>query len=237
MSKTKSRKELDPLDRMRQTFDDDAARFEVEDARTKDDITAACSYWVGYPMWLEAIRGHAGHDWRADNRRRDAYHALNFVHLQATHVLMCEAEKHGLDPSPLHECGRVVREIYAADPAKYYTGRNDGWPDCMGAARYALPTGQQEALRDGAAVFVRLAIKPDLDGAREPEGKLPAARRGRGRKKLSPREDKRRMKIIERWDQAKEDGVSKDDFCKDENITPRFLQTCLDWLRQRETRA
>jgi hypothetical protein len=160
--------DLDRLDRMRrELFEADAARWETG-SRTKDDLTVAFGYWIGYPMFLESV----GHDWHTDQTRTAAYYALNFAHTQATRVLMEEAEKQGLDPHALYECARVVEEIYADAPEKYYAGLHDTWPDCMGAARYSLPAGQQEALRAGEAVFVRLAVKAGIDRTVKPS--LPA---------------------------------------------------------------
>jgi hypothetical protein len=161
--------DLDRLDRMRrELFEADVARWQ-KGSRTKDDLIAAFGYWIGYPMFLEAV----GHDWHTDTKRTAAYHALNFAHTMATRVLMEEAEKHGLDPHPLYECARVVQEIYADAPEKYYAGPYDTWPECMGTARYSLPAGQQDALRAGEAVFIRLAVKAGVDRTVKPS--LPLA--------------------------------------------------------------
>lgn len=150
--------DLTSLDRLRREhFEADTVRFR-DGKRSKDNLIAAVGYWIGYPMFLEII----GHDWHTDSARTDAYYALNFAHTQATHLLMEESEKFGLDPHPLYECARVIQEIYANAPEKYYAGPNDTWPECMGTARYSLPAGQQEALRAGEATFVRLAVKLGL---------------------------------------------------------------------------
>ncbi len=146
--------DLDAVARLRRQFEADARRW-IEGLRTKDNLIAAFGYWIGYPMFLKLI----GHKWRADTERTAAYHALNFTHRQATTVLMEEAEKHGLDPHPLYECTRVVQEIYADEPERFYIGPYDTWPECMGRSRYTLPAGQQDALRAGEAVFIRLAVR------------------------------------------------------------------------------
>jgi hypothetical protein len=150
------------LERLRRQFEADALRWK-EGPRGKDDLVAAFGYWIGYPMFLEMI----GHEWGENPARTSAYYALNLVHHRATHVLMEEAEKHGLDPHPLYECARVVQKIYAGEPWKYSAGPHDTWPECMGEARYALPAGQQEALRAGEAVFVRLAVKAGVGNKRD----------------------------------------------------------------------
>ena len=143
------------LERFRQeVFEANIERWKTG-RHTKDDLVAAFGFWVGYPMFLEVI----GYDWQDNSIRREAYYALNHAHIQATQLLMKEAEKHGLDPFALNECARVVQEIYGHQPGKYYTGRYNTWPGCMGQARYKLPPSQQQALREGEAVFIRLAVK------------------------------------------------------------------------------
>lgn len=122
------------------------------------DLVPVFGYWVGYPLFLELIGFGGG--WAKSPETVQAYYALNSTHTAATHILMSEAAKRGLDPHPLYECGRVVQEIYLADPELCVkrTGATSGtWPECMGAARYSLPAVQQEALRAGEAVFIRLA--------------------------------------------------------------------------------
>ena len=74
---------------------------------------------------------------------------------------------------------------------------------------------------------------------RSPQGqrrspKKPAGRRGR--KELPAKKSKRRMGILERWDRAGGAGISRKQFCDDEDITIRELQKYQDWLRQRENR-
>ena len=81
---------------------------------------------------------------------------------------MKEAARRGMDPHALYECGRVVQEIYRADPdlcVRRAGAIHGGWPEALGAARYSLPTGQQEALRAGEAVFIRLAVATDVGQA------------------------------------------------------------------------
>ena len=72
---------------------------------------------------------------------------------------MVQAEKCGLDPQPLFECGNLLKELYSREPWRYYAGHVDTWPECMGTERYSLPAGAQEALRAGEAIFIRLAVK------------------------------------------------------------------------------
>lgn len=143
------------------------AKLLEKGGRAKDAIVAAFAFWVGYPHLLELIGRNvkivgpmpARLAMGPPKASGAAYHALNAAHYRATHFLMAEAEKCGLDPHPLFECGQIVQELYAGEPWKYYAGLHDTWPECMGTGRYSLPAGQQEALRTGEAVFVRLAVK------------------------------------------------------------------------------
>jgi hypothetical protein len=129
---------------------------------SQDDLTAAFGYWIGYPSFLDLI---ACADWPEGNKSL-AQNNLDAAHNAATHVLMHEAGKAGLDPHALYECGRVVEEIYRAAPERIYQrGTYDTWPECMGPWRYELPEGQQAALRNGEAVFVRLAVHLGIEAS------------------------------------------------------------------------
>jgi len=144
---------------LRQAFEADAARFQGESF----DLASVAGYWIGYPLFLEWIG--FGRDWSSHPETTAAYRALNQAHAQATRVLMKEASKHGLDPHAIYECGRVVQEIYLTNPGlcvKRTGATCDTWPEGMGAARYSLPAGQQEALRAGEAVFIRLSVAMDI---------------------------------------------------------------------------
>jgi hypothetical protein len=59
----------------------------------------------------------------------------------------------------------------------------------------------------------------------------------RGRKKLSPKESQLRQEILGRWERAGQARVTREQFCKDEEITSRELQIFQDWARQRENRS
>jgi hypothetical protein len=149
---------------------EEAAKLLEKGERTKDTISAAFGLWIGYPHLLELI----GHNTRVRgpmpacitlDRSESSWHAydvLNIAHYHATHFLMVEAKKCGLDPHPLFECGNVIRELYAHEPWRYYAGLGEYWPQCMGNARYSLPASQQEALRAGEAVFMRLAVELEV---------------------------------------------------------------------------
>ena len=146
-------------DSVRRASEADAARFGGD----SPDLPAVFGYWVGYPLLLEWIG--FGRDWSARPETISAYYALNHAHTQATRVLMREASRRGMDPHALHECGRVIQEVYKADPdlcRRRTSSIADTWPEGMGAARYALPAGQQEALRAGEAVVIRLAVAMDV---------------------------------------------------------------------------
>ena len=144
----------------RQQFEADIVQFQKA---SKSDLASVFGYWLRYPLFLEFIGFDS--DWGTYPETVGAYHALNHVHTLATDILMKEAAKHGLDPHALYECSRVTKEIYRNDPdlcIRRPGAINDMWPSSMGKARYALPVGQQQALREGEAVFIRLAVKLSL---------------------------------------------------------------------------
>jgi len=144
---------------MLRSFEADAVRLRGE-SLTQDDLAAAFGYWIGYPSFLEWIICAPWPD-QVKRRGRDA---LDAAHHAATHALMHEAGRRGLDPHPLYECGRVVEEVYRQDPNKLYQrGTYDTWPERMGSWRYDLPAGQQDAIRAGEAVFIRLAVALDIE--------------------------------------------------------------------------
>lgn len=124
-----------------------------------DDLISAFGYWVGYVMHLEAI---ACAGW-PDECKWSACDLLNSTHNAAANALMKESVRQNLDPAPLWECDRVIQEVYREDPTRVFQrGNYDTWPECMGKWRYDLPEGQQKALRDGEAAFIRLFAALDL---------------------------------------------------------------------------
>ena len=147
----------------------------LQRARGRKAQTSAFALWIGYPFLLELIGRNAkvhgptpaSVSLSTSDASWVAYYALNAAHHHATRLLMAEAEKCGLDPHALFECGNLIQELYAHDPWRYYGGVGDYWPECMGAARYALPAGQQDAIRAGEAAFVRLAVKLSIAKAED----------------------------------------------------------------------
>ncbi len=75
----------------------------------------------------------------------------------------------------------------------------------------------------------------NLTGADKLSGKPRA--RTRGRKKLSAKEEKRRRRILERWERASESNISRADFCEGEEISVKDLENFQRWQQQRENRA
>lgn len=57
-------------------------------------------------------------------------------------------------------------------------------------------------------------------------------KRKRGRLKISSDEAEHRKEIVERWERAKESGLSRHDFTENEGITVDYLKTCMDWVRR-----
>jgi hypothetical protein len=62
-------------------------------------------------------------------------------------------------------------------------------------------------------------------------------RRGAGgRPTLKPAAEKKRLKLIADWKQAKGAGEYKPDFCNDRNVTVKHLDNCINWARTRDRR-
>ena len=159
LSKFKSAK--DRLAESARSFDDDAKKLQREPPAT-DDLAMAVGYWLGYPSFFEDITAMPG---ATSDEKYVALHALNAAHLCAVRFLMREAKEHGLDDAGLWEAGRVCRELYDTRPPGILVrlGATQGgtWPDALGEARYKLPQAQQDAIRDGYAVFMALANATD----------------------------------------------------------------------------
>ncbi len=150
------------LDGLVGQFQTDAAAFED---RTQDDdkLVAAVGYWTGYPSFFEVIECFPE---ATSAERCNALASLSQTHLEAVFFLMAEAERLGLDSSPLSEEGRVCREVFAkSELYKPFVreGVHDLWPDCLGPTRYRLPEAMQAAIRDGEAVFARLVVLKGMD--------------------------------------------------------------------------
>jgi len=58
-----------------------------------------------------------------------------------------------------------------------------------------------------------------------------------GRRKLSGKEEKRRHSILRRWEEAREAGISRSQFCQDESIEVKDLENYQNWANKREERA
>jgi hypothetical protein len=97
---------------------------------------------------------------------------------------------------------------------------------------------------DSFAVWAELCARADLlRGTTQPmptvepheaEKELSTKRQGkRGPKKLTTEKIHEYRQIKERWDRAREAGVSKDEFCRDEPIEKTRLESILRILRSR----
>lgn len=74
------------------------------------------------------------------------------------------------------------------------------------------------------------------DAKAEPPAKADEKGRRKGRKKLPPKEERRRLAILERWERASGE-CSRKDFCADEGITVKQLENFQRWKQQRENRG
>jgi len=78
-----------------------------------------------------------------------------------------------------------------------------------------------------------------LAGAKATQGKTAVAGkppRSPGRKRLSAKEEQRRVGILDRWERAS-GQCSRKQFCDDEGITIKQLENCQRWKQQRENRG
>lgn len=58
-----------------------------------------------------------------------------------------------------------------------------------------------------------------------------------GRPRMSPRETKKRLDLVEQWQRAKNAGVRQKDFCTDNDIALEHLTKCLNWAVQSRRRG
>lgn len=61
--------------------------------------------------------------------------------------------------------------------------------------------------------------------------------RAGGRPPLSESEVRKRRDLVEQWHRAKAAGIRQDDFCEDQKVTPKHLNTCVNWLTKRRKRG
>jgi hypothetical protein len=79
-------------------------------------------------------------------------------------------------------------------------------------------------------------LQAQEDAKAEPPAKADKKGRRKGRKKLPPKEERRRLAILERWERASGE-CSRNDFCDTEGITVKQLENFQRWKQQRENRG
>jgi hypothetical protein len=150
----------------------DTAASEVD---RHDSTIKAVGIWMGYPLLAETIECRPG---TTDDEKCAMRNALDGAHYRATHILMFEAEREGLNPAALIESHRVClllfNRIRGQSPASATCGVNwfhhpnsafSTWPDGLGDWRYDLPSAVQETIRQGEEVFARLMIRLSITPA------------------------------------------------------------------------
>lgn len=149
----------DKIESLRKGFDEDHAKF-LNDKPDSDLLVVAFGYVLGYPTFRQCI----GNDLNEDGRhtRWHVLELLNHVHILAVEFLIKEAERYGLDGSPLLEFGRLCRRLFEDGGAKYMIGDFHIWPECLGHSRETLPEKDQLTIRDGEAVFRRLNARAGI---------------------------------------------------------------------------
>lgn len=149
----------DKIESLRKGFEEDHAKF-LSDKSDFDLLVIAFGYVLGYPTFRQYI----GNDLNEDGRhtRWHVLEHLNHVHILAVDCLIKEAERYGLDGSPLLEFGRLCRRLFEDGGAKYMIGDFHVWPECLGQSRETLPERDERTIRDGEAVLRRLNARVDI---------------------------------------------------------------------------
>lgn len=78
------------------------------EADRTESATEAAGLWIGYAMLAEAIECHPS---ATKDAKRKLRSDLDYAHYQAAACLMVEAERVGLNASPLSEERRVCQEL------------------------------------------------------------------------------------------------------------------------------
>jgi hypothetical protein len=118
-------------------------------------------------------------------------------------------------PNPHRFRWHTFRDMVADGKDNYEKWKASGWPDL-----------HIQALR---AVSHALASDTEPGSA---GGTTKKAGKG-GRKPLCKKEAERRQETIKAWNQARDSGICKCDFCEDRQITIAYLDKCLDWNRHK----
>lgn len=150
---------LEQIESLGKNLDQDHKKF-VNDKSESDLLAVAFGYVLGYPMFRQLI----GNDLNDDgaHTRWHVLESLNHVHMLAINLMITEAERYGLDGSPLLEHGRICRRLFEDGGAKYMVGEFDYWPECLGQSIETLPDCDKRIIREGEAVFRRLDARAGI---------------------------------------------------------------------------
>jgi hypothetical protein len=80
-------------------------------------------------------------------------------------------------------------------------------------------------------------LQAQEDAKAEPPAKTDKKGRRKGRKRLPPKDERKRLETLAAWQRARDAGVSRRDFCDDVGITVKQLENFQRWKQQRENRG
>jgi len=114
----------------------------------------------------------------------------------------------------------------------------DGWnlmnPQACTAAKNNLDLLQRRLnqIAKYEEIGERAARQAEIDMA---NGLFDTPKKPRGRPAMTANNERRRLDVLEKWYRAK-GRVSQAEFCDDEKISVKYLNTCVNWQTQRRRR-
>jgi hypothetical protein len=86
---------------------------------------------------------------------------------------------------------------------------------------------------DDAAAMLEKEAQAKANPPKSRRATKPGKRRGR--RPLGDKEKQKRWGFVQGWTDARDSGVSKDEFCEDRDVDVAYLDKCLDWARRQST--
>ncbi|MBE3123711.1 MAG: hypothetical protein IMZ65_02815 [Planctomycetes bacterium] len=131
---------------------------------TRRDLKQVCQFWASVPDLARREGWPGGDDAERANR------LISWL-VGAEGILMCEAERLGLDSSPIRESCNVLCKMLRDNPRfgdkTTPPGRIAYWPQCLGASPAKGQKTDWQSAYDGDAALARLramrASQPDVD--------------------------------------------------------------------------
>lgn len=138
----------------------DSKRFATERPDRKL-IGRAYFYWSAYPLLLSEIGFQSQSMSKSETYPATA--ALDDAHDLATHVLMAELERLGMDSSLLYPAARLCRELHHSDFWRVFSNasQHDYWPESLGPVLLELPQDQRVSILSAQALLKRMEVVID----------------------------------------------------------------------------